>query len=224
MTAGGVLGIIAARGGSVRLPRKNVLPFCGRPLIAWTVEAALASGSIDRVVTSTDDEEIAAAALAAGSDVPFLRPAHLATSRAGSCEVVEHVLDTLGTALEFVVLLQPTSPLRLSHDIDAAVGLARASGAPAVVSVYPFEKPWPVLRRLDGDDVMHAVETPAGGPATHVLNGAIYVVRPEALRLHRSFTPPGTLGYVMPAERSIDIDTKLDFILAEALAAVIDGG
>jgi CMP-N-acetylneuraminic acid synthetase len=212
------VAVIPARGGSVRLPRKNVRLFMGRPLIAWTIRAALDCGVMDRVIVSTDDPEIAEAAVAAGAEVPFLRPAHLATSEATSMDVVLHLLDALALAPDHVTLLQPTSPLRGADDIRDAHAMALDGGAPGVVSVTPFDKPWPVLRRLDGTGWLTAPSEPIEGPPTHMLNGAIYHVRRSALLESGSFTPAGTVGFVMSADRSVDIDTATDWALAEATA------
>jgi len=213
-----VLAIIPARGGSVRLPRKNVMDFMGKPLIHWTVKAALDSGVCDRVTVNTDDPEIAAAGRDAGADVPFLRPAHLATSEATTFDVVQHAIETLNDTPEYVVLLQPTSPLRNGGDIAAAFALIERTCAPAVVSVSRFDKPWPVLRRVDDANVICELPEPADGRPTHQLNGAVYIERLQPFLETRSFTPPGTLAYEMPSDRSVDVDTALDFKIALTVA------
>lgn len=213
------LAIIPARGGSVRLPRKNVLAFMGEPLIHWTVRAAIESGVLDRVIVNTDDPEIAEAGLAAGAEVPFLRPAHLATSEATSFDVVDDTLQRLGTEPEYIVLLQPTSPLRVGSDVREAHALIERTNAPAVVSVSAFDKLWPVMRQITPSGELLQAALPLEGPPTHQLNGAIYCERVAAWRQARSFTPPGTRPYVMPPERSVDIDTALDFAVAQAVAA-----
>lgn len=212
------IAIIPARGGSVRMPRKNVALFMGQPLIHWTVKAALDSGVAERVFVNTDDAEIAEAGRAAGAEVPFLRPAELATSSATTYDVIAHMLDTLALSARYFVLMQPTSPLRSAEDLRAAFDLLVAPRAAAVVSVCGFDKPWPVLRRVDAAGELHLLEEPAGGAPTHHLNGALYLGSQATLRATRSFTPPGTLPYVMPAARSVDIDTPLDFRIAEAIA------
>ncbi|MBP2460165.1 MULTISPECIES: acylneuraminate cytidylyltransferase family protein [unclassified Rhizobium] len=212
------LAIIPARGGSVRLPRKNILNFMGKPLIQWTVEAALESGVIDKVVVNTDDQEIADAGLKAGAEIPFLRPPHLATTGATTFDVVKHALETLDVAPDYVILLQPTSPLRNANDIREAFSLVDRRNAPAVVSVSKHEMHWSVFRNVDEQGALYIpTELQSGGP-THCLNGAIYIERREPFLRTQSFTPPGTLAYVMPQERSVDIDTAIDFKLAEALA------
>lgn len=212
------IAIIPARGGSVRMPRKNVAPFLGRPLIYWTVKAALDSGIAERVFVNTDDAEIAEAGRAAGAEVPFLRPAELATSSATTYDVIVHMLDTLRLSARYFVVMQATSPLRSADDVRAAYDLLVTQRAAAVVSVCGFDKPWPVLRRVDAAGQLQLLEEPAGGAPTHQLNGALYLGSQATLCATRSFTPQGTLPYVMPATRSVDIDTALDFHIAEAIA------
>ena len=133
------LALIPARGGSKGLPRKNVLPAGGKPLIAWTIEAALASACVDRVVLSSDDDEIMAVAEAYGCEVLFRRPPELSGDSASSLAVVSHALAQL-PAFDHVMLLQPTSPMRLASDIDAAFELMCSQGAQACVSVCPVEE------------------------------------------------------------------------------------
>ena len=134
-----VLGLIPARGGSKSIPRKNLAPLGGKPLIAWTCEAALGARCLDRVVVSTDDEEIAAVAEAHGVAAPFRRPAALSGDQATSAEAAIHAVEWLdrhqGWRANLLVLLQPTSPLRTAAQIDAALGLMRERQAETVVSV-----------------------------------------------------------------------------------------
>lgn len=210
------LGVITARGGSKGLPGKNVMPAAGRPLIAWTVDAALASRSIDRLVLSTDDGAIAAAARRHGCDVPFMRPAALATDSATSIDVILHALEEV-PGFDVVVLLQPTSPLRTAADIDAACDLVGA-GAPAAVSVAPVEQsPYWMYRLDDGRALTPVLPLPAGVsrrqdlPPVYALNGAVYVADVAWLRRTRTFVTAETVAHVMPIERSIDIDTAADF-------------
>ena len=146
MTEPDVVGLITARGGSISIPRKNVAPLAGKPLIAWTVEAARSAKALRRIIVSTDDAECSAVAQAWGAEAPFLRPAALARDDSPHIDAVVHAIEWLadtGERPEFVMVLQPTSPLRVSEDIDAAVQLAVARDASAVVSVaeaatHPF--------------------------------------------------------------------------------------
>ncbi|RJF89921.1 acylneuraminate cytidylyltransferase family protein [Oleomonas cavernae] len=212
-----VLALIPARGGSKRLPGKNVRPFRGRPLIAWSIEAALAAAAVDRLVVSTDDDAIVAAALAAGAEVPFRRPPALAGDGAGSVDVALHALDALGDPARILLLLQPTSPLRQAQDIDAALRRLADGAAPAVIGVTTPFKPLGYHVRLGAGDKVTPVEV-EGGDEIRLINGALYAIRVDVLRQARDFAPPGTVAFEMPFERSIDIDTALDWQLAEALA------
>jgi len=218
-----VVAVITARGGSKGLPRKNVLPLGGKPLIAWTVEAAKASRYVDRVVLSSDDPEIIAAAVAAGAEAPFVRPAELAGDAAGSVDVMLHALDAIGAESDLAVLLQPTSPLRRAADIDACVE-ACAAGATSCVTVTEAAKPpfWMFFRTADGR-LNRVVEPPPGAhrrqdlPPAFVVNGAVYVVAVEWFRAERTFVDANTRSVIMPPERSVDIDTATDFALAACL-------
>lgn len=215
-----VLGLIPARGGSKGIPRKNVLPIAGKPLIAWTIEAALASQSLDHVVVSTDDPEIADVARASGADVPFVRPAELARDDTPGIDPVLHALECMPD-VTMVVLLQPTSPLRTPEDVEGAVTLAKRATARNVVSVTEARhSQWNFA--VDDSNVLQVDAGLVAArrqdlPERYSLNGAIYVGAPSRLRRDCTFLTPGTLAYVMPAERSIDIDNPFDWRVAEML-------
>ena len=212
-----VLALIPARGGSKGLPGKNILPVAGRPLLDFSIEAARGSHFIDRVALSSDDDAIIAAAVACGCEAPFRRPAELATDNAGTIDVVLHALDQL-PGYDVVVLLQPTSPLRTAVDIDAACQRFQHSAAPACVSVSLVEQS-PYWMYLLGDNgaLRPVIEAPSGVtrrqdlPPAYTLNGAIYIADVAWLRKTRSFVTAETIAYVMPAARSIDIDSAADF-------------
>ncbi|MFS2023581.1 cytidylyltransferase domain-containing protein [Massilia sp. CT11-137] len=212
-----VLALIPARGGSKGLPRKNVLVAGGRPLIGWTIAAAQGSQVVGTTVLTSDDEEIMTAARACGCAVPFRRPEHLASDTASTMDVVFHALDQL-PQFEYLVLLQPTSPLRTATDIDAAFDLMIRCNAPSCVSVADVEQSPYWMYRVGEDDRLDAVLPPPEGitrrqdlPPVYTLNGAIYIARIDWLRHVRSFVSAETVGYRMPIERSIDIDTREDF-------------
>ncbi len=214
------LGLIPARGGSKGIPRKNVLPIAGKPLIAWTIDAALTASAIDRVVVTTDDPGIAQVAIAYGAQVPFLRPAELACDDTPGIAPVLHALDIL-PGIDTVVLLQPTSPLRTAGDIDAAMALHRSGQEAYVVSVTDAgHAAW----CFDMDDAGR-LDIEAGNiaarrqdlPPRFTLNGALYIAAANRLLRDRSFLVPGTIGFSMPAERSVDIDTMFDWKIAEML-------
>ncbi|MBU1384270.1 MAG: acylneuraminate cytidylyltransferase family protein [Alphaproteobacteria bacterium] len=221
-----VLAIITARGGSQGLPRKNVLPFRGRPLIAWTIAAARASGRIDRLVLSSDDPEIIAVAEGLGCEAPFRRAPALSGDAAASIDVVLDALDRV-PGYDVVVLLQPTSPLRTAADIDGALDHMAAAGAPGCVSVQEAQNhPWLVFGQ-DGEGRLKPFASPPDGaglrrqdlPPALVLNGAVYAADAAWLRREKAFVRPGeTVAWEMPADRSIDIDTWEDFQAAERLA------
>lgn len=221
-----VIGLITARGGSKSIPRKNIAPLAGKPLIAWTIEAALASRLLSRVLVSTEDAEIAQVAAAWGAEVPFTRPAELAGDATPHILVVQHAIRWLeeaeGMRPEYVLLLQPTAPLRTVEDIDAAITFAGEREAIAVVSVCPMERHPYLSKRILGDGSLADFVTTDIAylrrqdlPPAYALNGALYLNRRESLLRDRTFLPPGTLGYVMPPERSVDMDTPWDFHLVE---------
>lgn len=226
-----VLAVISARGGSRGVVNKNVRIVGGKPLIAWTIDAARQAEGIDRVVVSTDDEAIAAAARKAGAEVPFMRPAPLATDESPVGDTVMHALDELsrngGYRPEMVMLLQPTSPLRTAADIDAAIMLQRQSQAAAVVSVTAVTQHPAWMRRIDAAGRL--VDAATSAPQRQqldplfVLNGAIYLVDTDHFSRTRSFYAEPTMAYVMPAERSLDIDTEWDVRVADAVLKAAKG-
>ena len=234
----GVLGLIPARGGSKGIPRKNLAPLAGRPLIAHTIAAALASTRLDRVVVSTDDPEIAAVAREQGAEVPFLRPADLADDAAPALAVIRHAISTLdaqGWRTEAVAYLQPTSPLRSAAHIDAALDLLLEQGADSVVSVVEVPhnfSPLSVMRRQD-DGRLTPYQEPDGPaplrrqdkPRLWARNGpaVLALTRRTALELGVLYGPR-TLGLVMDRVDSLDIDEPLDLELAAWLLARRAGG
>lgn len=226
-----VLGVICARGGSKGLPRKNVLELGCKPMVAWSVEAAKRAQRLDRVILSTDDEEIAAAAAKAGGEVPFLRPPELAGDASSIYDVLLHALDNAGQAYDHVVLLQATSPLRRAEDIDGCVDLCLRSGAPAAISVVRAAKPpqWmylldDALRLKPAFQDQTAIDRRQEAKDYFLPNGAVYVASTGWLRENRTFVGPETRAYLMPPERSIDIDTRFDLVVARAVLDDINQG
>lgn len=223
------LAIIPARGGSKRLPRKNILALEGRPLISWTIQAALGCPFIDEVMVTTDDNEIAEISKQCGANVPFIRPAFLATEAATSFDVIEHAInyyiDELGKKFDYVILLQPTSPLRNSQDIIEAIELLVKKNANAVVSVCEVEHSPLWTNRLPLDRSM--VEFLAGNlknmrsqdlDTFYRLNGAIYLCNIELLMDQKTFWIDKEIyAHVMPIAHSVDIDTYVDFLTAKAI-------
>lgn len=220
-----IVALVPARGGSRRVPRKNLAPCAGKPLLAWTAEASLGAQSIDRVILSTDDEKIAAVGRSLGLEVPFLRPAHLGDAEAPMIPVMQHALDWFendqGLEVKALVLLQPTSPLRTARHIDEAVALLHSTSSESVVSVVrlPHIHSPAMLHRLRTDATLEPYVDPTifADPAepAYARNGpAILINRPAVLRRGEKFGTP-MAGYIMPAEASIDVDEPFDLELAE---------
>ncbi|MGH8048876.1 MAG: cytidylyltransferase domain-containing protein [Chthoniobacterales bacterium] len=209
------VALIPARGGSRRLPGKNLLSFGGLPLIVWTIRAALDAGTFDKILVSSDDAEILRVSREAGAET-LQRPPGLALDDTSSMDVVWHACDSLVTNPDILVLLQPTSPLRRASDIRQSLQLLEESGAPAIVSVTDRAKHPEWAYALDGAGRLHARDT---HPSDRVvgLNGAIYAAQLPWLRARNEFIGEGTLGYLMPAEFSADIDTLEEFEEAERL-------
>lgn len=217
-----LLGLITARGGSKGLPRKNLLEICGKPLIAWTIENAKKSKHIDHIVVSTEDEEIAEIAQIYGAEVPFMRPNELAQDNSIGMEVVHHALEEL-SEFEDILWLQPTSPLRNKEDIDGIVDFCKKKKAPAAISVCESSKHPNWMFSFNEDDVLlpftnnKIVYNRQELPKIYTPNGALYFAKTKWLKKTQAFYSDETLGYIMPAARSVDIDSPLDFKLAEFL-------
>ena len=224
-----VLGIVTARGGSKGIPRKNIRPLGGRPLIAWTAEAARSARLLTRSVCTTDDEEIAKVARAAGLDVPFMRPAELSLDTTPTLPVLQHAvrwLEDRGEQFDAVCLLQPTSPLRTGADIDACVVLLEQSGADAVVSVAPvppeYNPHW-VYFTGDAGELKLATgeQTPIARrqdlPPAYHRDGAVFVTRRDVLMNDDSLYGKRLVGHVIDATRTVDIDTVEDWERAEQI-------
>jgi CMP-N,N'-diacetyllegionaminic acid synthase len=229
------LGIIPARGGSKSVPRKNLQPLGGRPLIAWTIASALAAKSLDRVIVSTDDVEIADVARRAGADVPFLRPAAIAADDTPDLPVFQHALAELAARESYVpdaiVHLRPTQPFRTADEIDAVVELFRTSGADCVKSVRAVsEHPFKMYRMRDGELVPYVdtKERRERGPdvprqslePVYLSAGVVDVVRREVV-LAGSTEGRRVVPYVVDASRYVNLDSVRDFEIAEGLLATL---
>jgi N-acylneuraminate cytidylyltransferase/CMP-N,N'-diacetyllegionaminic acid synthase len=216
-----------ARGGSKSIPRKNLALLAGKPLIAWTIEAALQCPSAGRVLVSTDDPEIADVARTLGADAPFVRPDALARDDTPTMPVVIHALEWLEANESYspnrVLLLQPTSPLRTSGDIAAAIALAEEQRAESIVSVSPASSHPHLIKRITPEGLLedllpHAqIDRRQDLEPVYALNGAIYLTLRSQLLKHQSFYPTRTHAYVMPAERSLDIDSPWDLELCDLI-------
>lgn len=210
-----VLAIVPARAGSKRVSNKNIASVAGKPLIAWTIEAAKASSYLDRVVLSTDSPEIAAIAGQYGCDVPFMRPEELALDSTPTMPVLVHALDQL-PRYDIVVLLQPTSPLRLPIDIDRCIELCLS--APSSVSVTELGKKPEWLYTFDEENQLRPLfESPQPRTRLFTLNGAVYAAKRDWLLENGSYLSAETRAYFMPEDRSLDIDTERDMQVAHCL-------
>ena len=221
-----ILAIIPARAGSKGLPGKNIRPLLGKPLIAWSIEQTLRSKYIDKVMVSTDSPLIAAIARKYGAQAPFLRPKELASDTAKIADVILDVLQRLengGDPFDLIMLLQPTLPLRSSIDIDASIEWLSARKAESLVSVCQAEHLPLWCNTLPKDYSMkdfikqRFIKNRQGLPVFYRLNGAIYLSDWQCFKKRKNFFGAKTVAFIMPQERSVDIDTKLDFEFAEFL-------
>ncbi|WP_349371506.1 acylneuraminate cytidylyltransferase family protein [Salinarimonas sp.] len=227
------LALVNARGGSKGVPRKNVRPLAGRPLIAWSIEAGLGAARVTSLVVSTDDAEIAEVARASGARVPFTRPADLATDTAIQIDVVRHAvaaLEAAGERYDAIVILQPTCPLRRAEDIDGALALLEESGADSVISVCDVGGRHPLtcyradaagrLSPLLPSDTRGVLRQQFGQVLWR--NGAVYAMRRDVVMNRGSLYGDVTLGYIMPEERSFNIDSLFDWRLTEAYLRLLE--
>jgi len=217
-----IIAIIPARGGSKGIPRKNIKLLNDKPLIAYSIEAALKSRRVNRVIVSTEDREIAEISKRYGAEV-IDRPKELARDDSPTIDAILHALGLLEKSEyipDVVVLLQPTSPLRNAEDIDNAIELFLSNDCESVVSVCEIERSpyWSFkiengyLKPIFGGNYVKMRRQDL--PKAYMPNGAIYIATPETLRKYKSFYCPKTVPYIMPLERSVDIDNEIDFMLA----------
>jgi CMP-N-acetylneuraminic acid synthetase len=228
--AGKVLAVIPARGGSKGVVRKNIRPICGRPMIAYTIETALSARHLlHRVIVSTDDSEIAAIAREYGADVPFMRPAELAGDKVPTLPVLQHAVASIEVQddikLDWVLLLQPTAPLRALEDIEASLKLACGNNCDSVISVVQVFAEHPILmKRIEEDQLLpYCIEEKEGTrrqdyqPPAYMRNGAIYLTRRDVIMAEHSIWGRVIRPYVMPPERSVSIDSELELKLIELI-------
>jgi CMP-N,N'-diacetyllegionaminic acid synthase len=222
---GGLIALIPARGGSKGVKRKNLRIVAGKPLIAWSIETALASKCIDCVVVSTDDKEIAGVAEQFGSNV-LMRPKEISGDRTPMIEVVLHALDAIDTpngTYEHLILLQPTSPARTSDDVAGAYEQILLSGVDSIISVFADADNHPARAYTLRENRLYAYEKePIGSlrqdlPTVYHRNGAIYLSKVEFIRRCRRLWSDSPQAYVMPKERSLNIDDDVDLLIADLL-------
>ena len=217
------LAIIPARGGSKRLPRKNILDLCGKPLISWSIEAALKSKYISKVVVSSDDEEILNISSNFGADI-IKRPYELANDTATTFDAIKHTIENV-EKYDYIVLLQPTSPLRNENQIDEAIELLEEKQADAIVSVCEMDHSplWSNILPEDGNMRGFLREEILNKRSQDLekfyrLNGAIYICKTDKLLENKSFfLKDNIFAYIMDKKNSIDIDEEIDFEIAKVL-------
>ena len=221
-----IMGLITARGGSKGIPSKNLIPIQGQPLISYTIQAALESKVLERVIVTTDDAKIAEVSRQLGAETPFVRPANLSGDWDPTHPVVVHALQWMaeneGYFPDYMMLMQPTSPLRIAEDIRNAVALAKEKDADGVISVYePKQHPhWMFELEEDGrfvDFDPHSRELARRQSLTpqYMLNGSIYLIKRSVIMRQDNFYTNRTYALVMPRERSFDIDSLHDARVVE---------
>jgi len=220
-----VLALIPARAGSKGLPGKNIRPMCGKPLIGWTIERALQSKYIDTVLVSTDGEEIAGIARDFGAEVPFLRPEAISGDKASSYDVIDHALDhyaALGSHYDYLLLLEPTSPLREPGDLDALLEKLMATGADSIISLGEAATHPSIVKRLEGDGFASFFPLPLANrrqdnePA-YFPYGVGYAAKTNILRQQRSFYLGKATWYQIKRYQCYEIDDIYDFLCVEAV-------
>ena len=222
-----ILAVITARGGSKGIPGKNIKLLGGKPLLAYSIEAAKKSKLITHTIVSTDAPEIAEVAKKFGADVPFLRPKELAEDKTPHLPVMKHAIEfmekKLGVTFDYAVILQPTAPFRLSEDIDGTIAKIIETGADSAVSLVAVDGAYhPIkMKKLEGDKVLpYCIPEPEGlrhqdFPKVYKRSSAVYAMRRDLLMKDNRLYGAHIVGYIVPTERSIDIDTPLEWLKAE---------
>lgn len=224
-----ILALITARGGSKRLPGKNIRPLGGKPLIAWSIDVAKNIPEICDLLVSTDDPAIAAVCTEAGAFVPWLRPPELATDTASSVDVVLHALDWYESkkgAVDGILLLQPTSPFRTKATVKRGIELFIKHGRLPVLGVSPTHAHPMWALKMEGDYLVPFMRDHGLGirsqdlPLAYVVNGSFYLISPEELRSRHSFVGHETIPVLIESpQEAMDIDTEWDFKMADVIAA-----
>ena len=229
-----ILSLITARGGSKGIPGKNIVDLGGKPLIAWTIEASLKSSLVNRTIVSTDDEKIAEAARRFGAEVPFMRPDELSGDKTPHIPVIQHAVkwmeDNCNEIYDYILLLQPTDPFRSSEDIDAAIKIVEEKRPDALLSASEPENHPSLVKKLNQSGFMEyfiprdekAYMCRQSLPAAFIDNGAIFLTKRDVLMERGLLHPAGsTMIYLMPEERSLDIDTPWDLYIARLIVGDI---
>lgn len=220
-----ILAIIPARGGSKGIPRKNIKSLAGKPLVAWTIEEAKKSKYIDRLILSSEDEEIINIAKEWGCEVPFVRPADIARDETAGIDPIIHALNEL-PGYDIVLVLQPTSPLRKVEDIDQGLEFFEKESASVCVSISEITKTPYSMFLLDTQNRLHRIidqkeifHRRQDLPQVYMPNGALFISKTKYLQQRKSFYTEDTIGFIMVKERAHDIDDKIDFLFVEFMMA-----
>jgi CMP-N-acetylneuraminic acid synthetase len=225
-----VLGITLARGGSKSVPRKNIRPILSVPLIAYTIAEALRSNHISRYIVSTEDEEICKIAQQYGADAPFLRPAEFANDTSSTISALKHAVEWIeeneGSQYDYVIELMCTNPMKTASDIDAVIEKLVTTGADSVIAVHKLEDNHPIrIKKIVDDKIVDFClpEVPETRrqdlkPDAYIRSGSIYGAKREHLMVEgRRYGSENSRPYILPPERAINVDTEIDFLLAELL-------
>lgn len=229
-----VLAMTLARGGSKSVPRKNIRPILGIPLIAYTIAEALQSKLITRYIVSTDDEEIRQVAIKYGADAPFLRPAEFSTDAASSVAAMQHAVDWVereeGAKYDYVIELMCTNPMKTVVDIDAVIQKLITTGADSVIAVHKLEDHHPIrIKKIVDDRIVDFClpEVPEMRrqdlkPDAYIRSGSIYALRRDHLMVEgRRYGSENSRPYILPPERAVNVDTEIDFLVAERLLSQV---
>ncbi len=225
-----ILGITLARGGSKSIYKKNIRELCGKPLIAYTINEALKSNFLTRYIISTDDPEIKKIAEGNGAEVPFLRPADLATDKASSMVALNHAIDYAekeeGIKYDYVIELMCTNPLKTVKDIDSCISKLVQTGADSVIAVHKLEDHHPIrIKKIINDRIVdfclpEKLDSRRQDlkPDAYIRSGSIYALKRDELMIHnRRYGTENSRPYILPPERAINVDTEIDFLVAETL-------
>jgi CMP-N-acetylneuraminic acid synthetase len=223
-----ILGIIPARGGSKGIPDKNIHPLKGKPLISYSIEQGLNSQLLTDLIISTDSIKIKEVSEKYGAKVPFLRPSELSSDSALAIPTIKHAVEAyekiVGYKYDYIVMLQPTAPLRLAIDIDNSLKMLINTDADGVISVVDVDNYHPAkMKIIEGNYLYDYVKTNQENPPrqklpkVYIVNGAIYATKRDIFINNNTFKGEECLHYEMPDERSVNIDKKTDFIVAEYL-------
>lgn len=221
-----VLGVIPARGGSKGIPEKNIYPLNGKPLIAYTIEAASQSKLLTDFIVSTDSDKIQEVSEQFGAKVPFRRPEELSHDSALAIPTIQHAVKTYeemqGITYDYIIMLQPTAPLRTAHDIDESLRKLMNSDADSIISIVDVDNYHPIKMKKIEDEMLidflkSDLENPPRQdlPPVYIVNGAIYATKRDVFMNQNTFKGSKCLPYIMPDERSANIDKITDFLTAE---------